>query len=141
FIEAARRNGARLIVIDPYRTRTAAAADEFLQIRPGTDTLLALGIMHVLFSEGLDDRDYFTTHTHGSDALRAHALLPEHAPERVAAITGLDPERIVALARDYGRCLRDTGKPAAIRLNYGVQRAEFGGTAVRAIAMLPLITG
>jgi len=141
FIEAARRNGARLIVIDPYRTRTAAAADEHLQIRPGTDTLLALGLMHVLFSEGLEDRAYFAEYTHGSDALRAHALKPEHAPERVAAITGLNPERIVALAREYGRCLRETSKPAVIRLNYGVQRAEFGGTAVRTIAMLPLITG
>jgi anaerobic selenocysteine-containing dehydrogenase len=141
FIEAARRNGARLIVIDPYRTRTAAAADEFLQIRPGTDTLLALGLMHVLFTEGLEDHAYFTEFTHGSDALRAHALKPEHAPEAVAAITGLPAEKIVALARDYGRSLRSTGRPAVIRLNYGVQRAEFGGTAVRTIAMLPLITG
>ncbi|HEX3572909.1 MAG TPA: molybdopterin-dependent oxidoreductase [Acidobacteriaceae bacterium] len=141
FIEAARRNGARLIVIDPYRTRTAAAADEFLQIRPGTDTLLALGLMHVLFTEGLDDHAYFTEFTHGADELRAHALKPEHAPERVAEITGLPAEKIVALARDYGRVLRDTGRPAVIRLNYGVQRAEFGGTAVRTIAMLPLITG
>ena len=141
FVEAARRNGARLIVIDPYRTRTAAAADEFLQIRPGTDTLLALGLMHVLFTQGLEDREYFQANTHGADELRAHALKPEHAPERVAEITGLPAERIVALARDYGRALRDTGKPAAIRLNYGVQRAEFGGTAVRTIAMLPLITG
>jgi anaerobic selenocysteine-containing dehydrogenase len=141
FIEAARHNGARLIVIDPYRTRTAAAADEHLQIRPGTDTLLALGLMHILFTEGLEDRDYFTGNTHGSDELRTHALRPEHAPEAVAAITGLRAERIVALARDYGRCLRDTGKPAAIRLNYGIQRGEFGGTAVRTVAMLPLITG
>ena len=141
FIEAARRNGARLVVIDPYRTRTAAAADEFLQIRPGTDTLLALGLMHVLFTEVLEDRDYFSSIAHGADALREHALKPEHSPERVADITGLPAERIVALGRDYGRVLRETGKPAVIRLNYGVQRAEFGGTAVRAISMLPLITG
>ena len=141
FIEAARRNGARLVVIDPYRTRTAAAADDFLQIRPGTDTLLALGLMHVLFTEVLEDRDYFSSIAHGADALREHALKPEHSPERVADITGLPAERIVALGRDYGRVLRETGKPAVIRLNYGVQRAEFGGTAVRAISMLPLITG
>jgi len=141
FIEAARRNGARLVVIDPYRTRTAAAADEFLQIRPGTDTLLALGLMHVLFTEVLEDRDYFSSIAHGADALREHALKPEHSPERVADITGLPAKRIVALGRDYGRVLRETGKPAVIRLNYGVQRAEFGGTAVRAISMLPLITG
>jgi len=141
FIEAARRNGARLVVIDPYRTRTAAAADEFLQIRPGTDTLLALGMMHVLFTEGLEDREYFAAMTHGAAELREHALRPEHSPERVAAVTGLAAERIVALAREYGRVQRETGRPAVIRLNYGVQRAEFGGAAVRAISMLPLITG
>src|SRR5438270_1630189 len=80
FIEAARRNGARLIVIDPYRTRSAVAADDLLQIRPGTDTLLALGLMHVLSTEGLEDRDYFAANTNGSNALRAHALKPEHTP-------------------------------------------------------------
>ena len=141
FIEAARRSGARLVVIDPYRTRTAAAADEFLQIRPGTDTLLALGLMHVLFTEGLEDREYFAAMAHGAAELREHALRPEHSPERVAEVTGLAAERIVALAREYGRVQRETGRPAVIRLNYGVQRAEFGGAAVRAISMLPLITG
>ena len=141
FVEAARRNGARLVVIDPYRTRTAAAADEHFAIRPGTDTALALGMMHVLFNEGLDDRAYLAECTTGADELRAHALDPQHSPEAVAAITGLSAEKIVALAREYGRSLQDTGKPAAIRLNYGIQRAEFGGTAVRAVAMLPLITG
>jgi anaerobic selenocysteine-containing dehydrogenase len=141
FVEAARRQGARLIVIDPFRTRTAAAADQHLAIRPGTDALLALGLMHVIVSEGLDDRAYMDACTHGGDELRAHALRPEHAPEAVAAITGLAAEEIVGLAREYGRCLRDTGKPAVIRLNYGIQRSENGGTAVRAVVMLPLLTG
>jgi anaerobic selenocysteine-containing dehydrogenase len=141
FVEAARRSGARLVVIDPYRTRTAAAADQHLAIRPGTDALLALGLMHVIFSEGLEDRRYLEACTSGAAELRAHALLPQHAPEAVAAITGLAAESIVGLARDYARCLRDTAKPAAIRLNYGIQRSENGGTAVRAVAMLPLITG
>ncbi len=141
FIEQARRKGARLVVIDPYRTRTAALADEHLAIHPGTDGLLALGLMHVIFSEGLEDREYLAACTHGADELRAHALKPEHAPAAVAAATGIAAETIVRLARDYARCLERTGRPAVIRLNYGVQRSENGGTAARAVCMLPLLTG
>jgi len=141
FIEQARRNGARLIVIDPYRTRTAALADEHLAIRPGTDTMLALAMMYVIFSEGLEDRAYLDECTSGSSELRAHALLPEHSPQAAAAITGIAAEKIVVLARAYALCLKHTGKPAAIRLNYGIQRSENGGTAARAVAMLPLLTG
>ncbi len=140
FIEEARRQGARLVVIDPYRTRTAALADEHLAIHPGTDGLLALAMMHVLFREGLVDRDYLRACTNGSDELCAHALRPEHSPEQAAAVTGIDAETIVRLARAYGQAARSS-RPAVIRLNYGVQRSEGGGTAVRAIAMLPLITG
>ncbi|RXH58595.1 molybdopterin-containing oxidoreductase family protein [Granulicella sibirica] len=143
FIEQARRNGAKLIVIDPYRTRTAALADEHLAIRPGTDTLLALGLMHVLFRDGLEDREYLAASTDPAqaEALQAHALLPEHAPDAVAAVTGIAAETIVRLARAYGTSLALTGRPAVIRLNYGIQRSEYGGTAVRAVSMLPLITG
>ncbi len=141
FIEEARRNGARLVVIDPYKTRTAALADEHLAIRPGTDGLLALGIMHVLFSRGLEDREYLARCTTGAAALRAHALRPEHAPAAVAEVTGIPAGRITALALDYASCLERTGRPAVIRMNYGVQRSENGGTAARAIAMLPLLTG
>ncbi len=136
FIETARRAGARLIVIDPYRTRTAALADEHLAIRPGTDGLLALGLMHVILREGLEDRAYIAEATRGFEELRVHALLPEHAPEAVAAVTGIAAETIVALARAYA-----TAKPAVIRLNYGIQRSENGGTAARAVCMLPLLTG
>lgn len=141
FIEEARRQGARLVVIDPYRTRTAALADEHLQINPGTDGLLALGMMHVIFSEGLEDREYMAACTHGAEELRDHALKPEHAPERVAAVTGLAVAAIVSLARDYAMTGRAGRKPAVIRLNYGVQRSQNGGTAARAVAMLPLTTG
>ncbi len=141
FVEQAMRNGARLIVIDPYRTRTAALADEHLAIRPGTDTLLSLGLMHVIFRDGLEDREYMATCTSGGDDLRAHALLPQHAPEAVAAITGIPADKIVALARAYAGCLQQTGKPAVIRLNYGIQRSENGGTAARAVSMLPLLIG
>lgn len=141
FIEQARRNGARLIVLDPFRTRTAALADQHLQIRPGTDLLLALSLMHVLFREGLEDRAYMAACTRGAAELREHALRPEHAPERAAQITGLPAEAIRALAIAYGQAGRGGRKPAVLRMNYGIQRAQNGGHAARAVAMLPLITG
>ena len=141
FIEEARRNGAKLIVIDPYRTRTAALADQHLQINPGTDGLFALSLMHVIFRESLEDRAYMAECTHGANELRAHALQPQHAPEQVAAVTGIPAEVTLRLAREYGTAGRKGRRPAVIRLNYGVQRSENGGTAARAVAMLPLITG
>jgi anaerobic selenocysteine-containing dehydrogenase len=134
FIEEARRQGGRLIVIDPYRTRTAACADWYLPIHPGTDVALALGMMHVIIGEGLHDPDYVSRHTVGFEQLRERAK--EYPPERVAQSTGIAAEDIVKLAREYA-----TARPAAIRLNYGIQRSENGGMAVRAVAMLPCITG
>ncbi|WP_158785574.1 molybdopterin-dependent oxidoreductase [Granulicella sp. L46] len=141
FIEEARRKGARLVVIDPYRTRTAALADEHLAIRPGTDGLLALAMMHVLFRDGYDDAEYLRECTEGAEVLRAHALREEHSPKRAAEVTGIAAEAIERLAKTYGQAGRDGRGAAAIRLNYGIQRSENGGTAVRAVAMLPLITG
>lgn len=141
FIEEARRKGARLVVIDPYRTRTAALADDHLAIRPGTDGLLALSIMHVLFRDGYDDAEYMSECTEGAEALRAHALREEHSPMRAAEVTGISAEAIESLAKAYGLAGREGRGSAAIRLNYGIQRSENGGTAVRAVAMLPLITG
>ncbi|HZY60949.1 MAG TPA: molybdopterin-dependent oxidoreductase [Edaphobacter sp.] len=136
FIEEARRNGARLIVIDPYRTRTAALADEHLAINPGTDAALALSMMHVILSLGLEDAEYIASCTHGFEQLRTEVLKPEYSPEQAAKSTGIDAEIIVRLARAYA-----TAKPAAIRLNYGTQRSENGGASIRAVAMLPLLTG
>jgi len=130
----ARRKGARLIVIDPYKTRTAALADWHIAIRPGTDTALALGMMHVILREGLEDRAYIAEMTHGFGELAERVR--EYTPERVAHWTGMAPGEVEQLAREYAAT-----RPAAIRLNYGVQRAEGGGTAVRAIAMLPALTG
>ena len=141
FIEQARRNGARLVVIDPYRTRTAALADEHLQINPGTDALLALAMMHGLFRDGLVDEAYLESCTHGWQELREHVCRPEHAPERVSQVTGIAADAIERLARAYGEAGQGGRKPAAIRVNYGVQRSENGGTAARAICMLPLLTG
>jgi molybdopterin guanine dinucleotide-containing S/N-oxide reductase-like protein len=134
FIEQARRSGARFIVIDPYKTRTAALADWHIAIRPGTDTALALGMMHVILREGLEDRAYIDQMTHGFPELAERVR--EYTPERVAAWTGMTPAEVEQLAREYA-----TTTPAAIRLNYGVQRGENGGTAVRAIAMLPALIG
>jgi len=133
-VEQARRNGARLIVIDPYKTRTAALADWHIAIRPGTDGALALGMMHVILREGLEDRAYIAEMTHGFEALAERVR--EYTPERVAAWTGMTADEVEQLAREYA-----ITRPAAIRMNYGVQRTENGGTAVRAICMLPALTG
>ncbi len=134
FIEEARRNGAKLVVIDPYKTRTAKCADWYLPINPGTDTALALGMMHVIIAEGLHDAGYVEKHTYGFDQLKLRVR--EYPPHRVAEWTGISAEEIVKLAREYA-----SAKPATIRVNYGVQRNEGGGMAVRAITMLPCITG
>jgi anaerobic selenocysteine-containing dehydrogenase len=134
FIVEARRNGAKLIVIDPVRTRTAALADQHLRVNPGSDLALALGLMHVIIGENLHDADYIAKFTHGFDALAERARA--YDPERVAGLTGIAKEDIVQLARDYA-----TIRPAVIRANYGVQRSERGGAAVRAIASLPALTG
>src|SRR5882757_3167026 len=144
FIEEARRKGAKLVVIDPYRTRTAALADEHLAINPGTDAALALGMMHVILKMGLEDREYIARCTTGFDELKAHALGSEYSVEKVAAATGISAEVIVRLARDYamaGRVGAENSGPAVVRLNYGIQRSENGGTAARAVCMLPLLTG
>ena len=134
FISDARRKGAKLVVIDPYRTRTAACADWYLPIHPGTDGALALGMMHVIINHGLHDADYIARYTVGFDRLREK--VQEYSPERVESWTGIAASDIVRLAREYA-----TTRPAVIRLNYGVQRSEGGGMATRAITMLPCITG
>lgn len=134
FIVEAQRSGAKLVVIDPYRTRTAACADWYLPINPGTDAALALGMMHVIIGENLHDPDYVSRHTLGFEQLREK--VKQYPPERVAHWTGIAAEDIRKLAREYA-----TVRPSVIRLNYGVQRSEGGGMATRAIAMLPCIIG
>jgi anaerobic selenocysteine-containing dehydrogenase len=134
FIEEARRNGAQLVVLDPFATRTARAADWHIPINPGTDSALALGLMHILVRDGLYDRDYVARWTHGFEALRER--IAGYTPECVAAVTGIAVADIERLAHAYG-----TTAPAVIRVNYGVQRSDNGGAAVRAIAMLPALTG
>jgi len=134
FIEEARRQGAKLVVIDPYRTRTAKCADWYLPINPGTDAALALGMMHVIINQNLYDADYVQQHTIGFDELRAK--VQDYSPACVSKWTGISEADIVKLAGEYA-----TTRPAVIRLNYGVQRSESGGMATRAITMLPCITG
>jgi anaerobic selenocysteine-containing dehydrogenase len=134
FVEEARRNGAKLVVIDPYRTRTAAVADWHIPINPGTDVALALGLLHIIVREGWHDADYIARYADGFDELLKR--LPEYTPERVAQWTGIAAADIERLAREYA-----TTRPAAIRLNYGIQRAQNGGAAVRAVCMLPVVTG
>src|SRR5579871_6644315 len=134
FITEARRNGAKLVVIDPYRTRTAQCADWYLPINPGSDAALALGMMHVIIGENLHDEDYVSKYTLGFEQLREK--VKGYSPEKVAQWTGISAGDIRKLAREYA-----TTHPAAIRLNYGIQRSERGGMATRAVVMLPCITG
>ncbi|MDQ6759898.1 MAG: molybdopterin-dependent oxidoreductase [Acidobacteriota bacterium] len=134
FILEARRNGAKFYVIDPVRNRTGNLADKHFPIYPGADLALALGLMHVIIGEQLHDADYVAKYTSGFDELRT--LAGRYPPERTEALTGLDRGDIIALAREYART-----KPAAIRVNYGIQRSERGGNAMRAIAALPALTG
>jgi len=134
FIVDARRRGAKFYVIDPVRNRTGKLADKFFPIHPGSDQALALGMMHVILSEKLQDAEYIARYTNGFDALEK--LAREYSPERAASLTGIPAADIVTLAREYA-----TVRPAAIRLNYGLQRTERGGAAVRAIVALPALTG
>jgi anaerobic selenocysteine-containing dehydrogenase len=134
FVVEARRNGAKFYTIDPRRNRTSAASDKHFSIHPGSDTALALALMHVIIGEGLHDAEYVAQHTEGFDELRDR--VKPWTPQRAAELTGIAAEEIVQLAREYA-----TTRPAAIRLNYGVQRSERGAMAVRAIALLPALTG
>jgi anaerobic selenocysteine-containing dehydrogenase len=133
-VQEAKRRGAKVIAIDPYRSLTAEKCSEHLALLPGTDGALALAMMHVIVGEGRIDRDYVEKHTVGFDALKER--LKEWPPEKAARVTGLPADKIVALAREYASV-----KPAAIRLNYGMQRTSGGGMAARTIACLPALVG
>src|SRR5579884_4089346 len=134
FIVEARRRGAKLYVIDPVRTRTAAVADKHLTIFPGTDLALALGLMHVIIGEKLYDADYVSSYAEGFDELQARVA--EYPPQRAAELTGIPAEDIAALAREYA-----STQPSLIRLSYGIQRSDRGGRAAQAISCLPALTG
>jgi len=134
FAQQAKRAGARLVCIDPRRTDTADKCHQHIALLPGTDGALALGLMHELIANDWLDRDYIDRHVEGWPALRERAL--QWPPERVAAVCGITADEVRGLARDYGRTA-----PAAIRLNYGMQRVHGGGSAVRLVSLLPCLVG
>jgi anaerobic selenocysteine-containing dehydrogenase len=134
FIVEARRNGARFYTIDPHQNRTGKLSDRHYAIRPGTDAALALAMMHVILAEGLEDRAYVEQHTLGIEGLKAR--VKPWTPQRAGELTGIPAEDIAALAREYA-----TTQPAAIRVNYGVQRSERGAMGIRLVGLLPALTG
>jgi len=134
-VQEAKRRGARVIAIDPYRSLSAEKCTQHVALLPGTDGALALAMMHVLISEDLLDDDYIQRHTLGFEELK-NKVLKDYSPKWAAQVCGLQVEEIVQLARDYGRI-----RPSAIRLNYGMQRHAGGGIAARTIACLPALVG
>jgi len=136
--QEAKRRGATLVAIDPYRSLTAEKCHQHIALLPGTDAALALGMMHVLIAEDLLDHEYIENHTLGFEPLKARAL--EWTPERTAETCGITVDEVVNLARLYGQTVKN-GDAAAIRVNYGIQRVRGGGMAVRNIACLPALVG
>ncbi len=132
--QEAKRRGAKLIAIDPRRTETAEKCHQHIALLPGTDGALALGVMHELVAQQWLDRDYIERHVDGFDRLQKR--IAEWPPERAAEVCGITAGEVRGLARDLG-----TTQPAAIRLNYGMQRVRGGGNAVRLVALLPCLTG
>ena len=141
YAQQAKRGGAKLVCIDPRKSETAEKCHEHIALLPGTDAALALALMHELISHDWLDHDYIARYTlgwQGPGGLRERAL--QWSPERAAGVCGVPVEQIRALARDYGQCLSNQ-QPAAIRLNYGMQRVRGGGNAARAVACLPALIG
>ena len=133
-LTAARKAGARIVHVDPYENRTSRFADQHLKLKPGTDTALVLGIMHELFAHGWTDGAYIAEATSGIDELRAQAQ--EWTPKRTASVTGLSADEV----RDFARAIGTT-RPTYLRVGYGMTRHEHGGTALRAVTLLPALTG
>ncbi|ASJ75623.1 molybdopterin oxidoreductase family protein [Granulosicoccus antarcticus] len=132
--QAKRLNGAKFVVVDPYRTKTADKADLHLMLKPGTDGALACAVMHVLFEEGLADQAYMAAYTAKADDLRQH--LATRTPAWAAEITGLPVEQIVEFARLYGRT-----KKSFLRIGYGFSRSRNGAVNLHAVTCLPAVSG
>ena len=133
-IKEAQKNGAKVVVIDPVKSRTAQAADWHLPIKPGTDGALALGLIHEVIAQNLVDRDYVDEYTVGYEQLAERAA--GFSPDRVAEITGLDAADISRLAREFA-----TTQPSVIRIGVAIERHSGGGQTVRALTCLPALTG
>lgn len=138
YAQEAKRQGAKLVCIDPRRSETAEKCHEHLALLPGTDAALALALMYELITHDWLDQAYLDDHTLGWDLMRSRAL--QWPPERAARVCGISPAQIRALAENYGSCAQ-RGEPVAIRMNYGLQRVRGGGNAVRLIASLPALVG
>ena len=136
----ARKRGAKIITIDPHQSLTAKRSDWWIPIRPGTDGALALGMMHILFRDGLQDRDYLEKYCLGTDLLRER-VLQEYPPTEVSRITGIPVSDIEKLTKEFAGSMQERGGPSFIRLNYGLQRHGGGGMAVRNVTCLPAIIG
>ena len=136
FAEKARSQGAKIIVVDPFQSATAKDADWHIQPKPGTDIALALGLMHVILKENLQDQDYIDKYTLGFDKLKPH--LDKYDPKTVSAITGLDVNTIISFAKNYASA---ASSPSLIRVLIGMEHQVNGAGAFRTVAMLPAITG
>ncbi|MCB0685044.1 MAG: molybdopterin-dependent oxidoreductase [Saprospiraceae bacterium] len=134
YIQKAKDRGAKIVLIDPYRSASVDLADWHIQPRPGTDVVLALSMMHVLFQEDLVDQDYITRYTYGAEQLRKH--VEKVSPEYAEVITGISSADIVRLTREYAQT-----KPSAIRALIGMEKSANGASIFRAITMLPSLTG
>lgn len=134
FIDEAKKRGAKVVVVDPVQTRTAKHADWHIQIRPGTDAALALGMINVVIGEGLIDRDYVDKYTVGFEELAERAK--EYPPEKVAQITGIPADHVRQLAREYAKT-----QPSVIRIGVAIERHANGGQTVRALTCLPALVG
>ena len=138
YAQIAKRNGAKLICIDPRQSETADKCHEHIALLPGTDGALALSLMHELIKNDWLDHDYLAQYTLGWDLLVERAL--KWSPERAADVCGVNADQIRSLAKDYGASVASR-EPVAIRMNYGLQRVHGGGNAVRLIASLPALVG
>lgn len=134
YILKARSRGAKIVTIDPLRTKTGEQSDEHIAIMPGTDGALALGMMHIIMRDSLQDQDYIDKYTLGFEHLQSR--VQEYPPGRVSEITGVPQETIERITHEYAE-----NPPAFIRVNYGLQRHSGGGMAVRNIFCLPALLG
>ncbi|MFH4969382.1 molybdopterin-dependent oxidoreductase [Gaetbulibacter sp. M240] len=136
FVEKARTEGATIVVVDPFQSETARDADWHIQPKPGTDVALALGLMHIILKENLQDQDYINKYTVGINELEPH--LEKYDPKTVSEITGLDEDILYKFARDYAKA---SESPSLIRVLIGMEHQANGAGAFRAVAMLPTLTG
>ncbi|WP_256978782.1 MULTISPECIES: molybdopterin-dependent oxidoreductase [unclassified Rhodococcus (in: high G+C Gram-positive bacteria)] len=134
YVAEAKKRGAKVVVIDPVKTRTAKAASWYIPIRPGTDGALALAMMHVIIDEGLTDADYIERHTIGFDELAER--VQQYTPQWASEETGIPVDDIYTLAREYAQ-----SQPAVIRIGVAIERSAGGGQSVRAISCLPSLVG